>query len=106
MATKESGNVTVTLARTTVAMLRSKKKDLETWDALMRRLYTRQRKYGIECTICGKFIEAKNMDKSPNMLAKEYGWQPLYSGRVDVESSEITTTVELGYICPSCGDFK
>jgi hypothetical protein len=106
MATKESGNVTITLARTTVAMLRAKKKGLETWDELMHRLYARQRKYGIECTICGKFVEAENMDTSPNMLAKEQGWQPLYSGRVDVESGEIKTTVGLGYICPSCGDSK
>jgi hypothetical protein len=107
MATKESGNVTITLARTTVAMLRAKKKDLETWDGLMHRLYARQRKYGIECTICGKFIETENMDTSPNMLAKEQGWQPLYSGRVEeVATGEIKTTVELGYICPSCGDSK
>ncbi len=106
MAIKGSGNVTITLARTTVAMLRAKKKDLETWDGLMHRLYARQRKYGIECTLCGKFIEAENMDKSPNALAKEYGWQPLYSGRVEVATGEIETTVKLGYICPSCGDSK
>lgn len=106
MAKKDSGNVTVTLARTTVAMLRAKKKGLETWDELMHRLYARQRKYGIECIICGKFVEAENMDTSPNMLAKEQGWQPLYSGRVDVEPGKIKTTVGLGYICPSCGDSK
>jgi hypothetical protein len=74
MATKESGNVTVTLARTTVAMLRAKKKDLETWDDLMRRLYARQRKYGIECTLCGKFIEARMYTLWEIHRGQEYGY--------------------------------
>jgi hypothetical protein len=102
MAIKGSAKVTVTLDRSTVDMLR-KKKGSETWDELMLRLAKRQR-YGIECTICGKFVEAKNMDISPNMLAKEQGWQPLYSGRVEETTGELKRRVERGYICPSCSN--
>jgi hypothetical protein len=100
---KGSASVTITLDRTTVAMLRTKKKGLETWDALMQRLGG-WRRYGLECTICGAFLEIGNMDKTPNMVAKENGWQKVYSNVVHVDGEEIARQVELGYICPSCGD--
>ena len=103
MAIKESGKVTITLARTTVAMLRAKKKDLETWDELMQRL-GRTRKWGIECIICGAIIEMTEANMSPAMLAKANGWREVYSGRVRLEDSEIKTDVELGYMCKHCGE--
>lgn len=101
MAIKDSGKVTITLDRTTVAMLREKKEGLETWDELMRRLGERRRS-GIECVICGAFLEMEDKDKSPNTLAKENGWQSIYSARVIVNREEMETKVELGYLCQSC----
>ena len=103
MATKDSGNVTITLNRTTVEMLRAKKKDLETWDELMLRL-GRKRQFEIECVFCGAVIKTKNVNTTEVALAGEYGWKMMYSGRVDlIEQDEIETTVELGYVCPECG---
>lgn len=102
MAIKNSDKVTITLERTTVAMLRSKKKGLETWNELMLRLGNR-RQFGLECAICGAFLEFENMDKTLNTIAKENGWQKMYSQIVHVDGEEIARQVELGYICPSCG---
>lgn len=103
MAVKDSGKVTITLDRTTVTKLRAQKKGMETWDGLMQRLGERRR-YGLECIICGTFQEGEDKDKSPNMLAKEHGWRMIYSGAVYIGRGGIATQVELGYICPSCGD--
>lgn len=103
MAIKNSASVTITLERTTVAILRSKKRGLETWDKLMLRLSSR-RTFGIECVICGAFLEMDDKDKTPNMLAKENGWQKVYSGVVHVGGEEMARQIELGYICPLCGD--
>lgn len=97
--------MTITLNRTTVAMLRSKKKGLETWNDLMLRLGNR-RQFGLECVICGRFLELEDKDKTPNILAKENGWQKMYSGVVHIGGEEIARQVELGYICPSCGAYK
>ncbi len=94
MAIKGSGNVTVTLARTTVAMLRAKKKDLETWDDLMLRL-ARRRRCSIECAICGTLLETRDPHVSPSVLAEINGWR---------EVSCDDEKVKLGYVCASCGD--
>lgn len=103
MTIKNSPNVTITLARTTVAMLRAKKRGLETWDELMRRLGSKRR-CGIECLICGVVVETTDAEVSPSMLAKTNGWRGVYSRKVTVDNMNIKTMVELGYICPSCGD--
>jgi DNA-directed RNA polymerase subunit RPC12/RpoP len=103
MAIKGSGKVTITLDRKTVAMLRAKKKGLETWDELMQRL-GRKRKWGIECIICGATIEMTEANISPAILAKANGWREVYSGRVRLEDTGIKTDVELGYMCKHCGE--
>jgi hypothetical protein len=100
MAKKDSGNVTITLDRTTVAMLRAKKKDLETWDEMMCRL-GRRCQCGIECIACGKLVESADGNMSPNMLAKEYGWESMYSGKTAL-GGKVVSRVKLGYMCYNC----
>lgn len=102
MAKKNSGNVTITLNRTTVEMLRAKKKGMETWDELMLRLGQR-REFELECAFCGTVIKTKDVYTTEAALAKEYGWEMMYSGRVDLRDGRgIETTVELGYVCSRC----
>jgi hypothetical protein len=92
MALKESKNVTVTLERTTVAMLRAKKKGLETWDELMQRLGQRQ-KWEIECMICGRVLGTENIYESPSIVAEKNGWTEVaVKGRLNA----------IGFACPDC----
>jgi hypothetical protein len=100
MAEEEKG--TLTLKLSTVKELKKIKRGA-TWDELLLRLARRQR-CSIECVICGTLIETTDTHVSPSVLAEINGWQPLYSGRVDEESGEVKTTVELGYICQACGE--
>ena len=81
----------MTLERATVETLRARKRD-ETWDEFLLRLVSRQR-CGIECIICGKWIETTDAHVSPSVLAEMKGWR-----EVSCEGE-----VKLGYVCPNCG---
>ncbi|AJP62031.1 hypothetical protein [ANMV-1 virus] len=93
MTLKGSDNVTITLARTTVAMLRAKKEDLETWDELMLKLGRRQC-LEITCAFCGAIIGTGDTNTTLDMLANLNGWDIVYSSREAV----------LGYMCPACAE--
>ena len=88
---RQEGKVTVTLERTIVETLRARKGS-ETWGEFFLRLAKRQR-CGIECIICGRWIETTDAHVSPSVLAEMKGWQ------------EVATKgeVKLGYVCPDCG---
>ena len=90
MAIKGIGKVTVTFDRSTVEQLRARKGS-ETWDEMLLRLARRQR-CGIECVICGKWIETTDAHVSPSVLAEMNGWR-----EVSCEGE-----VKLGYVCPNC----
>ena len=90
MAIKGIGKVTVTFERSTVEQLRAKKGS-ETWDEFLLRLASRQR-CGIECIICGKWIETTDAHVSPSVLAEMNKWR-----EVSCEGE-----VKLGYVCPNC----
>jgi hypothetical protein len=81
---------TLTLKRATVEELKTKKR-AETWDELLLRLARRQR-CGIECMICGKWIETTDAHVSPSVLAEMNKWR-----EVSCEGE-----VKLGYVCPNC----
>jgi len=91
MPVKGIGKVTITLDRATVKMLRSKKDDLETWDELMERL-ARRKRCGIECIMCGKWIETNDIHVSPSVLAEMNGWHEVC----------FKDGGELGFVCPNC----
>jgi len=101
MAKKDTGKVTITLDRSIVKMLREKKEGIETWNDLLIRLAGRSR-CGIECLICGAFLENSDLNQSPNKLAETNGWRVVYSGRVELDGDEIKTKVKLGYMCRNC----
>jgi len=102
MALKGSGNVTITLDRKTVEMLRAKKRGLETWDELMCRLGERPQ-CGIECVICHKWLDTDDPEMSRNDLARANGWARIYIGRVKVEVGEgIVTNGGIGIACAEC----
>ncbi|MEA1957575.1 MAG: hypothetical protein U9N01_04390 [Euryarchaeota archaeon] len=93
--------VTVTLDRTTVEMLRSQKRGLETWDNLMLRLGMRKKGWQLECKICGAIIETTDEEMSPAELARTHWWAKLYTN-VCGEYADIP----LGFICKRCQDLE
>ena len=101
MAKKDTGKITITLDKTVVKMLREKKEGVETWNDLLIRLAGRSR-CGIECLICGAFLENEDMNQSPNKLAETNVWRIIYSGRVEQDGDELRTKVKLGYMCRNC----
>ena len=101
MAKKDTGKITITLDKTVVKMLRAKKEGVETWNNLLIRLAGRSR-CGIECLICGAFLENEDMSQSPNELAEKNEWRIVYSGKVELDGDEIKTKVKLGYMCRNC----
>jgi len=102
MALKGTGNVTITLDRETVKMLRAKKRGLETWDELMCRLGVRSQ-CGIECVICHKWVGSDDAGVSRNDLAEANDWAPMYISRVKLVAGEgIVTNGEIGFACAEC----
>lgn len=87
----KKGKANLTLEPATVEVLRAKKGS-ETWDGFLMRLAKRQR-CGIECIICGKWIETADAHVSPSVLAEMNKWR-----EVSCEGE-----VKLGYVCPNCG---
>jgi len=100
MAKKDTDYITITVKKTTVAKLK-KKKGSETWDRMLLRLAEESR-CGIECLICGAFLELDDLNQSPNALAEVNGWRMVYSGQVELENGEMKTKVRLGYMCQNC----
>jgi hypothetical protein len=90
MAIKGIGKVTVTFERSTVEQLRARKGS-ETWDEMLLRLARRQR-CGIECIMCGKWIETKDIHVSPSVLAEMNDWREV----------RFKDGGELGFVCPNC----
>lgn len=86
----KKGKANLTLEQATVEVLRTKKGS-ETWDEFLIRLAERQR-CGIECIICGKWIETADAHVSPSVLAEMNKWR-----EVSCEGE-----VKLGYVCPNC----
>jgi transcription elongation factor Elf1 len=87
----KSGNkkITITLNQTTVDVLRRRKRGTS-WDVYL--LKATNRKCGIECMNCGKWIEAQRTDISQDTLAKYNGWKPM------VIYGEET----VGFLCDEC----
>lgn len=93
MAIRDSSKITITLDRTTVAILREKKRGMA-WDAYMHSLLRLESQGSrAECMRCGKVLESDDISKSPKALAKENGWIEITaSGRENV----------IGFVCPNC----
>jgi predicted RNA-binding Zn-ribbon protein involved in translation (DUF1610 family) len=93
MPIKGTSKITITLDRTTVAILREKKRGVA-WDAFMRSLI-RLKSQGAraECMMCGNVLETEDLNKSPKALAEENGWTEIeIKGRGSA----------IGFACPSC----
>lgn len=91
----KSGNdkITITLNRTTVDVLRRRKRSTP-WDAYL--LKATDRKCGIECMNCGRWLEAQRTDLSQDTLARDNGWKPM------VIYGEKT----VGFLCDECAKVK
>lgn len=91
----KSGNekITITLNRTTVKTLRQRKRGAH-WDAYL--LEATNRKCGVGCIECGKWIESHNTDISPDTLARYHGWRSLK------ENGGAT----VGFLCEECAKVK
>lgn len=90
MAIAGSEYVTITLRRSTVTLLRRRKRGAA-WDAYM--LEATNRKCGVECIKCGKWIESHNTDISPDTLARYHGWKSL---------KENGGAGTVGFLCKDC----
>jgi hypothetical protein len=87
----KSGNkkITITLNRTTVDVLRRRKRDTA-WDVYL--LEATDRKCGIGCMNCGRWLEAQRTDISPDTLARDNGWKPMVIYGEDT----------VGFLCDKC----
>ena len=88
------GKANLTLEQKTVEMLRANKGS-ETWDGMLLRL-SRRARCGIECVICGTWVETTNIHVSPSVLAEMNGWQEVI----------LKDGHKLGFVCRSCGVSK
>ena len=102
MTKKGSDSITLTLKKDTVRMLREKKGGSEKWDELIRRL-ARRKNCGLECAMCGAWLETDEMDISLDDLASRHGWTGVYSAGEIVNMEGIETRMKLGYMCQKCG---
>lgn len=93
MTLKGSANVTITLRRTTVEILRSRKRGTA-WDDYL--LEATNRKCGVECMNCGRWLAANRTDTSQDILARDNGWKPM------VIYGEKT----VGFLCDECAKVK
>lgn len=93
MAKKGASKITITLNLTTVKTLRNRKRDAH-WDEYL--LDATNRKCGIGCMNCGRWIEAHRTDISQDTLARDNGWKSLK------EYGEAT----LGFLCDECAKVK
>lgn len=84
------GKSNLTLDQRTVELLRANKGS-ETWDEMLLRLSGRGR-CGIECVICGEWIETTDIHVSPSVLAEMNDWQ-----EVGLKDGH-----RLGFVCPTC----
>lgn len=93
MSIKDSSKITITLDRTTVAILRERKRGMA-WDAYMRSLIRLESQGSrAKCMRCGKVLETEDISKSPEVLAQENGWTEIaVKGRLNT----------IGFACPSC----
>lgn len=89
MAKSGTGKITITLNRTTVDLLRLRKRAVP-WDKYL--LGATDRKCGIECMNCGGWLEANRTDISQDTLAKYYGWKPM----------AIYGEKTIGFLCKEC----
>jgi hypothetical protein len=91
----KSGNkkITITLNRTTVDVLRRRKRD-SSWDAYL--LEATNRKCGIGCMNCGRWLEAQRTDISQDTLARDNGWKSL----------KIYGEKRVGFMCDDCAENK
>ena len=102
MTKKGSDAITITLKKDTVRMLREKKGGSEKWDELIRRL-ARRKNCGLECAMCGAWLETDEMDISLDDLAGRHGWTGVYSAGEIVNRKMIEPGRKLGYVCQKCG---
>jgi hypothetical protein len=93
MAIKGTDKVTITLNRTTVKTLRQRKKGTP-WDEYL--LNATNRKCGVECMSCGRWLEANRTDTSQDTLARGNGWKSI------VIYGEKT----VGFLCDECAKVK
>jgi hypothetical protein len=89
MAKRGNKKITITLNRTTVDILRRRKRGAQ-WDAYL--LDATNRKCGIKCMNCGRWLEAQRTDISPNTLAKYNDWKRM----------AIYGDKTVGFMCAEC----
>lgn len=104
MTIKTSKSITITVLRTTVRKLRAMKGS-DTWDQLLLRLSGRGR-CGIECMVCGYWLETDDTGISLDGLAERHGWTGIYSEEVIVEGKGIGSRMKIGYRCRKCAEDK
>jgi hypothetical protein len=93
MTKSGTDKITITLNRTTVKLLRRRKRGTP-WDAYL--LKATNRKCGIECMNCGRWLEANRTDISQDTLARDNGWKTLKEYGEDV----------VGFLCDECTKVK
>jgi hypothetical protein len=100
----KSGNkkITITLNRTTVDVLRRRKRDTA-WDVYL--LEATNRKCGIECMGCGRWLEAHRTDISQDTLARDNGWKRMIIYE-DERRMEIDGEDTVGFMCDECAKVK
>lgn len=93
MTKSGTDKITITLNRTTVKLLRRRKRGTA-WDAYL--LDATNRKCGIECMGCGRWLESQRTDISQDTLARYNGWKPM----------AIYGEKTVGFLCDECTKVK